>query len=132
MIVSEISLRPIGYLKTSVTEVPRHWRVSDAEGEIVVEERYRSGLRDIRAGDKIIVVFHFHRSPAFSDEYLIQHPPRRDEDRGVFSTCSPIRPNPLGFSLVEVIEVQGNRMRVKGIDMLDGTPVLDIKPWHED
>ncbi len=125
-------MRPIGYLKTSVTEVPRHWRVSDAEGEIVIEDGYRAGLRDIRPGDRIVVIFHFHQSPGFSDEYLIQRPPHRDEERGVFSTCSPIRPNPLGFSLVEVIEVQGNRMRVKGIDMLDGTPVLDIKPWHED
>ncbi len=129
--IKEIVFKPIGYIKTSETNIPRHWSVSEAVGEIVVDESYVTGLRDIKAGDRILVVFHFHKSPPFSDKYLIQHPPHKDRDMGVFSTCSPIRPNPVGVSVVEVMKIEGNRIRIKGIDMINGTPVLDIKPWHE-
>lgn len=129
--IEEIIFKPIGYIKTSVTNIPRHWSVSEAEGEIVVDEKYVTGLRSIKPGDRILVVFYFHKSPQFSAEYLIQHPPHKDRDMGVFSTCSPIRPNPLGVSVLEVLEVNGNSIRVKGIDMIDRTPVLDIKPWNE-
>lgn len=127
---SKIILKPIGYLTTNETNIPRHWSVSESVGVIVVEERYVAGLRDIKTGDKILVVFHFHKSPEFSSEYLFQHPPHKEREFGIFSTCSPIRPNPIGISIVEVLEVKDNHISVKGIDMIDGTPVLDIKPWH--
>ena len=50
---------------------------------------------------------------------------------GVFSICSPVRPNPIGMSIVQVVDIQGNILQVRGLDMVDGTPVLDIKPWWE-
>jgi tRNA-Thr(GGU) m(6)t(6)A37 methyltransferase TsaA len=55
-------------------------------------------------------------------------PPSREAERGVFSTRSPVRPNPIGVSQLEVVEVEGSRIHVKGLDMIDGTPILDIKP----
>ncbi len=124
-----VVLEPIGVARTEAAEVPRHWSVSDVEGTLVIDEAYREGLKDIRPGDRIVVVFHFHRSPPFSSEHLVQKPPHREEHLGVFSTCSPKRPNPIGLSVLEVLETDGTRIRVKGVDMLDGTPILDLKPF---
>lgn len=127
--MNAVIFKPIGRVRTEATVVPRHWTVSQVEGTLLIEEAYRDGLRDIRPGHKIIVLFHFHKSQPFSARDLIQKPPHRNEPMGVFSTCSPRRPNPIGLSVVEVLEVRGTALRVKGIDMIDGTPILDIKPW---
>ncbi len=129
--MEEYKFRRIGYLRTKAETVPRHWTVSDVEGEIVIEPEYKLGLRDIKAGDKIVVLFVFHRSSPFTPDKLIQKPPHLNETRGVFSTCSPNRPNPIGLSVVEVVEVMDNVLKVRRIDMLDGTPILDIKPYVE-
>lgn len=127
--MTDILLKPIGIVRTNAATVPRHWTVSDVEGTLIIDEVYREGLRDIRPGRKIIVLFHFHQSQPFSPENLIQKPPHHNEHLGVFSTCSPRRPNPIGLSVVDVLDIQGSTLRVKGIDMIDGTPILDIKPW---
>jgi tRNA-Thr(GGU) m(6)t(6)A37 methyltransferase TsaA len=124
----KIELAPIGVIKTVVEKVPRHWTVSDAEGAIVVDEQYKEGLKDMKAGQRIVVIFFFHQSPRFTKDFLIQMPPHRNEHLGVFSICSPIRPNPLGMSVVEVLRIDGCTIHIKGLDMVDGTPVLDIKP----
>jgi tRNA-Thr(GGU) m(6)t(6)A37 methyltransferase TsaA len=119
---------PIGVVRTGVSPVPRHWTVSDAEGELVIDEQYREGLRDLLPGQRIVVLFHFHESPPFMPGHLVQKPPHKDIPQGVFSTCSPIRPNAIGMSVVEVLGVEGTAIRIKGLDMRDRTPVLDIKP----
>ena len=123
-----ISFKPIGFVQTDVQQVPRHWTVSEVEGKLVIDEAYLEGLKDIKTGQRIVVIFHFHQSPAFSSEFLIQRPPHREERLGVFSICSPIRPNPIGMSVIKVLQVEGNIIHVRGLDMLDGTPILDIKP----
>ena len=125
-------MEPIGFVRTSADQVPRHWTVSDVEGSQFVDVKYLQGLKDIKAGQRIVVIFHFHRSPQFSEKYLVQKPPHLKKRMGVFSICSPIRPNPVGMSVLEVIAVKGNIIHVKGLDMLDGTPILDIKPHVED
>ena len=126
-----IPMKPIGYVRTSAEQIPRHWSISREEGDLVIHEAYREGLRDIAPGQRVVVLFHFDRSPAFTSEHLVQTPPRRQVPTGVFSTCSPIRPNPIGFSVLEVLHREGLVIRVRGIDMLDGTPLLDIKPHIE-
>ncbi len=126
-----ITFEPIGYVKTPVEKVPRHWTVSEAEGVIIVNEEYIAGLKDVKAGQRIVVLFHFHQSPRFTPEFLVQTPHHRNERLGVFSICSPVRPNPIGLSVVEVLAVEGSVIRIKGLDMRDGTPVLDIKPLTE-
>ncbi len=120
---------PIGWVRTECKNVPRHWSCSDVEGELHIKKEFQKGLTGIEERDKIVVLFVFHKSPPFSPEKLMQTPPTRSEPTGVFNTCSPIRPNPIGLSVLEVLEVKGNIIKVKGIDMFDGTPILDIKPF---
>ena len=124
-------MRPIGVVRSEEDNPPRHWSISEVEGELRIQARYREALADIRPGELIAVLFVFHRSPRFARRHLTQVPPTRNEPRGVFSTCSPIRPNPIGLSVVEVLQVEGTALRVRGLDMLDGTPILDIKPWKK-
>ncbi len=126
--MSKIAFKPIGFVRTDVSSVPRHWTISDVEGMIVIDEIYTEGLKDIKVGENIIVIFHFHQSREFDLHHLVQKPPHRNEELGVFSTCSPIRPNPIGISVVEVLAIIGNVIHLKGLDMINGTPILDIKP----
>jgi tRNA (Thr-GGU) A37 N-methylase len=67
-----IELKAIGLVRTNAQKLPRHWSVSDVQGTLVIDEEYLEGLRDIEAGQRIVVIFHFHRSPAFSSEMLQQ------------------------------------------------------------
>ena len=127
-----IEMRPIGFVRTDTEELPRHWSVSEVEGTLVIDEEYSEGLRDIEAGQRIVVIFNFHRSPQFSTEFLRQRSGHTGREMGVFSTCSPLRPNPVGMSVVEVLGIRGANIEVRRLDMLDGTPILDIKPYIED
>ena len=127
-----IELRTIGFVRTDAEELPRHWSVSDVEGTLDIDEQYSEGLRDIEPGQRIVVIFNFHRSPVFSPEFLRQTSGRDGSEMGVFSICSPIRPNPIGMSVVEVLGIRGSHISVRRLDMLDGTPILDIKPYIED
>jgi len=125
-----ITLKPIGVLHSAVTrleDVPSHWTRSSLEGDIEIFKEYREGLNGIEDLDYIVVIFFFHKS---GKEYsLIQRPPHDDKMRGVFSICSPFRPNPIGLSVVKLLNVKDNILHVKNIDMVDGTPILDIKPY---
>jgi tRNA (adenine37-N6)-methyltransferase len=126
-----IELRPIGFVRTDARELPRHWSVSDVEGTLVIDQEYSQGLRGIDVGQRIVVTFHFHRSPGFSPELLRQTSGQTGRETGVFDTCSPVRPNPIGMSVLEVLGVRGASIDVKRLDRLDGTPLLDIKPHVE-
>jgi len=123
-------MQPIGVVHTDADTVPRHWTLSDVKGTLVIDKQYQKGLKDIKAGQRIVVIFHFHKSPEFTPDLLVQRPPHRDEDLGVFSICSPRRPNPIGMSVLDVLEVDNNIIYVQGLDMLDGTPILDLKPYQ--
>ncbi len=125
----KIEMTPIGHVESGCASPPRHWTVSEVEGRLVIAPEYAPGLADIAPGERIVVLFCFHRSPPFSPDLLRQTPPHRSGPRGVFSICSPRRPNPIGLSVLEVLAVEDNTLRVRGLDMLDGTPILDIKPW---
>ncbi len=127
-----IILNPIGYVRNPHKDVPRHWTVSDLEGGLEILPEYEDGLANIVVGQRIVVLFHFDRSVPFEPEHLHQKKSYTDEIKGVFSICSSIRPNPIGFSVVTVLAVDGGRIRVRGLDMFDGTPILDIKPHTED
>ena len=123
-----VTLNPIGTAHTDAAGIPRHWTVSDVEGTIVIDPEYTEGLADIAAGQRIVVLFHFHQSPPFTKDFLKQTPPHRGQSMGVFSICSPRRPNPIGLSVLEVVAREDNVLRVRHMDMRDGTPILDIKP----
>ena len=123
-----IDMTPVGIFHTDEKNIPRHWTVSEAEGRLEINPAYAEGLRDIMAGQKIIVLFYFHQSPPFENKHLVQSPPHKSKPMGVFSICSPLRPNPIGLSVLTVLDVAGNNLMVKHADMIDGTPILDIKP----
>ena len=127
----EVTMEPIGIVRTEARSVPNHWTVSNVEGTLVIDENYRDGLTGIEPGNRIVVIFHFHKSRPFSRQDLTQHPRGNlsRAKRGVFDICSPVRPNPIGMSAVKLVEVSGNRLRVRDIDVLDGTPLVDIKPY---
>jgi tRNA-Thr(GGU) m(6)t(6)A37 methyltransferase TsaA len=124
-----IEMKPIGVTRTAEQQIPRHWTVSSVEGVLDIDPVFEPGLTDIQEGQRIVVLFHFHQSPEFTPEYLRRTPPHRSEEKGVFSICSPVRPNPIGLSVLEVLSRQGCQIQVRGMDMIDGTPILDIKPW---
>ncbi|MBN1930712.1 MAG: tRNA (N6-threonylcarbamoyladenosine(37)-N6)-methyltransferase TrmO [Desulfobacterales bacterium] len=126
-----IEINPIGFVSANLKKIPRHWTVSDAEGILIIDEKYLEGLKDIKPGQRVVVIFQFHKSPPFTSEFLIQKPPHHNGKRGIFSICSPIRPNPIGMSVLEVLFIRANKVYVKGLDMLNGTPILDIKPYIE-
>ena len=123
-----LEMKPIGFVSTDAKEIPRHWTVSNVEGTLVINESYLTGLKDIKLGQRIYVIFHFHKSPKFTSEFLQVKRPVDGRELGVFSTHSPSCPNPIGLSFLEVLGVDGNIIRVRGLDMDDGTPILDIKP----
>ncbi|HDR90716.1 MAG TPA: tRNA (N6-threonylcarbamoyladenosine(37)-N6)-methyltransferase TrmO [candidate division Zixibacteria bacterium] len=95
------------------------------KGEIEIYPEFAEGLEGLEKLDAIVVVFNFDRSEGFSMKVT---PPHRDTECGVFASRSPRRPNAIGVSTLKLLSVEGNIIRVHGLDMLDGTPVLDIKP----
>jgi tRNA-Thr(GGU) m(6)t(6)A37 methyltransferase TsaA len=96
------------------------------EGVIEVFPEYAKGLRDIEGFSHLILIYHFHLC---NEPSLIVRPYLDDETHGVFATRAPARPNPIGTSVVRLVRVDGRRLHVTGVDILDGTPVLDIKPY---
>ena len=97
-----------------------------AEGTIELLPELEPGLQDIEGFSHLYVIWHFHRAEGYD---LLSHPPTDDRPHGVFASRSPQRPNHLGLTVVELIKRDGARLHVRGVDMLDGTPVLDIKPY---
>jgi len=95
-------------------------------GELEIFKEYEDGLKDIEGFSHLIILFAFHKSEGYR---LHTKPLLEDTLRGVFSTRSSNRPNPIGMTVVNVIERKGNLLKVSGIDMIEGTPILDIKPY---
>jgi tRNA-Thr(GGU) m(6)t(6)A37 methyltransferase TsaA len=124
------AFRPIGRIRsayTSATEVPRGLGAEHtAEGTIEVFPEFAEGLVDVEGFSHLYVLWVFDRAEGFS---LTAMPPSDDRPHGVFATRSPRRPNPIGLTVVEVRGREENLLRVRGVDMIDGTPVLDIKPY---
>ena len=125
-----ITLHPIGTVRSPYTDraqVPkgpgaRH----EAEGVLELHADLEAGLTDIEGFSHLFVIWIFDRADGFD---LMAQPPTADRPHGVFATRSPRRPNPIGLTVVELLGRDGPRLRVHGLDMLDGTPILDIKPY---
>jgi tRNA-Thr(GGU) m(6)t(6)A37 methyltransferase TsaA len=98
----------------------------DAEGVLEIRPEFEAGLTDIEGFSHLFVIWAFDRSQGFE---LLASPPSDNRQHGVFATRSPRRPNPIGLTVVELLGREGTRLRVRGVDMLDGTPILDIKPY---
>ena len=122
--------RPIGHVRspyTKTSEVPKGLGAKhDAEGDLEILPEFEPGLLDIEGFSHLYIIWAFDRSEGFD---LTAHPPSDNRPHGVFATRSPLRPNPVALSVVELVSRDGNKLRVRGVDMLDGTPILDIKPY---
>ena len=125
-----MSLQPIGYVKSPYQEgqkIPKGLGAKhDAEGTLQIAAEFEAGLADIEGFSHLFVIWAFDRSEGYS---LTASPPSDDRPHGVFATRSPRRPNPIGLTVVELLRREGPLLHVRGIDMLDGTPILDIKPY---
>ncbi len=123
--------RPIGYIATpfkTTHEIPKGLGAKhEAEGRLNLLPEFAEGLFDIEGFSHLYVLWEFDQSEGYD---LVAHPPT-DEQRphGVFATRSPRRPNPIGLTVVRLLGRDGAALRVAGVDMLDGTPTLDIKPY---
>jgi tRNA-Thr(GGU) m(6)t(6)A37 methyltransferase TsaA len=127
--VREIVYRPIGVIHSPFKE-PKGVPIQPSErrdirGEVEVYREYEAGLKDLEGFSHIILLYHMHLSKGFNLEVV---PFLDTVKRGLFATRAPRRPNPIGLSVVRLENVQGNLLEVSGLDIVDGTPLLDIKP----
>lgn len=124
-----IQLKPIGTVRNAMTEAHYDTRWAEIESEIVVDEEWRAALDGIAEFSHIWVITYFDRMPAVD---LLHIRPMKDDALplvGIFATRSPQRPNPIGICAAELLQVRGNVLRVRALDALNGTLVLDLKPY---
>ena len=125
----KIEFSPIGIIHTSyksVNNVPiQPTADNDSEGWIEIFEEFADGLADLDGFSHLYLIFHLHKSAGFKLKVI----PFLDRvERGIFATRSPARPNPVGLSVVKLVSVKGNIVNIRGLDIVDGTPLIDIKP----
>lgn len=126
----EIALQVIGRIRTPFTEAPgtpiQPAYAKGAEGEVVVDARFAAALEDVDGFERLWLVYLMDRVGPFRPRVV---PYRDTTERGLFATRSPSRPNPIGLSVVRLLSREGRILRVADVDVLDGTPLLDLKPY---
>ena len=125
-----VPMIPIGVIRTpfkSAVGTPIQGALSgNEEGEIMLSPAFQEGLSDLDGFSHIVLIYAFHQMEGFK----LKVKPYLDEDeRGVFATRAPCRPNPIGLSVVRLLGIEGSVLRVQNLDVVDGTPLLDIKPY---
>lgn len=127
----EITLKPVAYVKSAYTEIwDREWR--EIISEIHVEPQLVGGLQGIEEYSHLQIIFYLHKSPPFNPETDLQRHPRDRQDlpkRGIFAMRTNYRPNSIALTTVRLLRAENAILTVQGLDALDGTPVLDIKPY---
>ena len=126
----KVEFEPIGIIHTPFTETEgmpiQPSGAKGVKGTVEVFEKYHSGLKDLEGFSHIMLFYYFHRSQGFN---LTVIPFLDTKVRGLFATRAPKRPNPIGFSIVKLERIESCMLHIQNIDMLDGTPLLDIKPY---
>ena len=126
----DVVLRPIGVIRSPYADpvgMPiQPGGARGVRGEVEVFPEFRDGLADLEGFSRVILIYLFHRSEGYSLRVV---PFLDDSERGVFATRAPRRPNPIGLSVVRLVGVEGCRLLIEDVDILDGTPLLDIKPY---
>jgi tRNA-Thr(GGU) m(6)t(6)A37 methyltransferase TsaA len=128
--VKTLSYQPIGIVHTpfeGIKNVPiQPTAAAGIRGTVEVLAEFTAGLKDLGGFSHVILLYHFHRST----QVRLSVVPFLDRElRGVFATRAPSRPNPIGLSIVRLLSIEGNVLHIENVDMLDGTPLLDIKPY---
>jgi len=124
----EFVIKPIGFIETPFEEyddAPIQPGFSDAFGTVVLHPDYKEGLKDLEGFSHIILLYRFDRT---EEEELIVQPFLDDKPKGIFAIRHPKRPNRIGLSVVRLIKIENHKLLVKGIDVLNNTPLIDIKP----
>jgi len=128
--INEIKYKAIGVIHSEFTDKAnapiQGTFAKDAKGTVEIFQEYADGLKDIEEFSHLILIYHFHLSNGYS---LISMPFLEDEQHGIFSIRHFNRPNPIGLSIVKLENVKGNLLEIGDVDILDGTPLLDIKPY---
>ena len=125
--MKEINIKPIGVVKNRVKE-PRFGSFADVVSEIIVDEKFTDALNGIEDYSHVIIVYWMDKIK----DYVITHRPQGNPDVpvvGIFACRCPQRPNPIAITTVRLMGRKGNKIKVKGLDILDGTPIIDIKPY---
>jgi tRNA-Thr(GGU) m(6)t(6)A37 methyltransferase TsaA len=124
------ALDPVGVVRspyTDAAQVPRGLGARhEADGVLEIRPELEAGLTDIEGFSHLYVLWLFDRAEGVE---LLAHPPSDDRPHGVFASRSPFRPNHIGLTVVRLLRRDGTRLHVRGVDMLDGTPIVDIKPY---
>jgi len=128
--MTSININPIGIIHSpyyNTKDIPGQGYLRE-ENEAVIEvyKKYLLGMKDLQDFSHLIVLFHFHKS---LNTHLMGHPSWENEDHGVFALRSPHRPNHIGMTFIKVVNIEDNIITFRNVDMLDGTPVIDIKPY---
>lgn len=123
----EISFRAIGHVENAFDEPAAPDEIRTVTSRVILDPELEAGLVGIEPGQQLMVIFYFHLSQGYE---LQQHPQgdRSRPKRGVFALRSPHRPNPIGVTVVDVLAVEGNILHLRGLDAVNKTPVLDLKP----
>ena len=126
----KIEFKPIGIIHSPFNE-PENMPIQPAgakgiKGTIEIFKEYQDGLKDLEGFSHVILLYHLHRSTGFKLQVI---PFMDTELRGVFATRAPRRPNPIGISVVELGRIENGLLHIRNVDILDGTPLLDIKPY---
>lgn len=128
--LTSVTYTPIGIIRSGhreTSETPIQPVYADGcGGHAEVFSEYADGLRDLEGFSHVYLIYHFHRA---GPPKLIVRPFLQDVERGVFATRAPSRPNPIGISVVQLVRREGTVLYLDGVDVLDGTPLLDIKPY---
>jgi tRNA-Thr(GGU) m(6)t(6)A37 methyltransferase TsaA len=126
----EIVLQPIGVIRSpfeKLEDMPIQPAGSHATvGSLELYPHYQGGLQDLDGFSHIYVIYHFHKTTDWQERVI---PFMDSQERGIFATRAPARPNPIGLSVMQILEISGSRVQVRNVDVLDGTPLLDIKPY---
>ena len=129
---NEILLQPVGVVKNSIND-REHYGWKNIYSDILVKGEYLPALDGLADFSHIIVLFWLDKVTSEERATRRAHPQRKDEipELGIFAWHSSRRPNPIGMSVVRLLEVQGNGVKVEGLDAIDGTPALDLRPYVE-
>ena len=130
--MTPLELVPIGVIHSRYRqpeEAPHQGRLSEQTAELEIYPQYTDGLKDVEQVSHLVVLYWCHLA---SRQVLRTRTPFGPEERGVFACRSPARPNPIAFCVAELVQVKGNSLVVRGVDAVDGSPLLDLKPYSAD
>lgn len=130
MQLDKVVYTPIGFVAGSFDEPSYPKTMRNSESTLILDEKYAGALDGLDRFKFILVIYHIDRSPGYREHV---HPmgDQSAPERGVLATRSPCRPNPIGITVVEILTIEGNKIKVTGFDALNKTPILDIKPYEE-